>query len=516
MKILYRRCAALDVHKKTVCACVRLCAGKGEVEIHRETFGAFTDDLERLAGWLKSYKVRRVAMESTGVYWTPVWNVLEQKRYGFDLTLVNPATVKALAGQKTDPKDAQRIAELHQYGLLRNSFIPPPPIRRLRDLVRSRVHLEHDQNRITNRIAGLLEKANFKLRSVASSIKGMSVLRMLYAMVEGERDPVRLAKLALGSLREKQSELARAMNGRFSDHFDFQLQQLLEDLQYNQHRVDRLERKIRNEVSPYSDIIERLRSIPAVDEITAWAIISEIGADMTQFPTANHLASWAGLCPGNDESAGKRRSGRARKGNRYLRRTLLQNAWAISHKDGCFLTALFWRVERRRGRKRAAMAVAHRLLIIAYHIIHDGVVYRELGGDFHDHLRPLKTTRRLVDRLDRLGFQVDLRPKPAAPVEAPPTQTPGAAEPVRRGRGRPKGAVGRGYRRHKQSCPKCLERGIPCFHEVKPAPGSAARPSRPRLDPTANANCSLCSRWGIPCIHVRKQLQDNSTNPSPC
>ncbi|HYL77181.1 MAG TPA: IS110 family transposase [Bryobacteraceae bacterium] len=486
MKILYRRCAALDVHKKTVCACIRQIEGKADVQIERSTFGTYTDDLERLGEWLQEHKVKRVAMESTGVYWIPVWNVLEQNRFRLELLLVNPALVKALPGQKTDPKDAGRIAELHQYGLLRGSFIPPKPIRQLRDLVRSRVHIQQDRNRIINRIARLLESANVKLGSVASNIVGKSGRRMLYAIAEGQREPAHLAGLALGQLQKKEGELARALQGRFTDHLRFLLQDLLEDLHHAETRVEQFDRAIRSRLLPHAEAIQRLRTIPGVDEVTAWAIVSEIGFDMSVFPTADHLASWAGLCPGNDESAGKRRSGRTRKGDRYLRRTLVQNAWAVAHAKDSFLTSLFLRIARRRGMKKAALAVAHRILVVAYHILREGVVYRELGSDYHDRLHPLRTTRRLVERLDRLGFQVDLRPKPVTPK---PEMVP---DTVPRGPGRPRGPATRPYpKRFQRTCPRCAEHGIMCIH----SPAASRHPS--------TATCPRCARWGIPCIHLK-------------
>lgn len=507
MKILYRRCAALDVHKKMICACVRKCRGKGEVEVQQQTFGSFSDELEQLGDWLRGHNVKRVAMESTGVYWIPVWNVLERSRYKFDLLLVNPAIVKALPGQKTDPKDATRIAELHQYGLLRGSFIPPPAMRRWRDLIRRRAHLQQDKNRIINRMAGLLERANVKLGSVASNIVGVSGRRMLYAMVEGVRDPVRLASLAVGSLQNKHAELVRALNGRFSDHFRYQLEDLLSDLHYLEGRLERLEGSIRTELAPHEEVVRRLCTIPGVDQITAWTILAEIGLDMSVFASADHLASWAGLCPGNDESAGKRRSGRVRKGNRYLRRTLVQNAWAISHSQkDCFLTSLFLRVARRRGMKRAAMAVAHRVLVIAYHIIRDGVEYRELGGNYHDRLQPLRTTNRLVARLANLGYDVELRPKIHA--AAPQSLLGEPAEPVKRGPGRPPGPAKRPYpKRHKPTCPKCAERNITCIHSAG---------LRPKLPPPAEeSGCLRCARWGIPCIHLRTKVSRGQKSPPP-
>jgi len=280
------------------------------------------------------------------------------------------------------------------------------------------------------------------------------------------------------------------------------LRDLLEDLRYTERRVERLERDIRRQLEPHADVIGRLRTIPGVDETTAWTIISEIGLDMTQFPTANHLASWAGLCPGNEESAGKRRSGRTRKGNRYLRRTLVQNAWAVGHSEGNFLNSLFLRLARRKGMKKAAMAVAHRLLIIAYYIIRDGVEYRELGGDHHDRLHPLRSTRRLVERLAGLGFEVELRPKEPAVQEVQPETS------VPRKRGRPKGSKNRhpytrSYPAPSKPCSKCATRGIPCIHQP---------PSTPTDSP---AHCRQCSTWGLPaCIHAKNFFKTPSNRSS--
>jgi transposase len=462
MKILYRRCAALDVHNQSVRASIREAHGHGEVEIQRQTFGTFSDDLERLRNWLKEHKVRRVAMESTGVYWIPVWNVLERPQSGLELMLVNPTLVKALPGCKTDSKDADRIAELHQYGLLRGSFIPPRPIRRLRDLVRRRTHLVQDKNQITNRIERLLQTANVKLGSVASNILGMSGHKMLWALAGGESNPVRLASLALGKLKDKEADLVRALNGRFDDHFRYLLRDLLEDWDRVESKVGQLGRRVEQELEAQGDVVERLCTIPGVERITAWTILAEIGLDMRQFPDAGHLASWAGLCPGNQESAGKRLSGKTRKGNRYLRRALVQVAWAIAHsKDGNFLTAVFFRIARRRGLKKAALAVAHRVLVIAYYILRDGGVYRELGRDYFDRLHPERTVKRLVQRLENLGLDVALRRR-SAPIAG--------AEPAR--------PVGRSRRAQ-----------------------AAVQPAGISL-----SACRKCARWGIPCIHVRPRV----------
>jgi transposase len=473
MKLLYRRCAALDLHKKTICACIREVCGKQEVHVEEASFGTMTHELVRLGMWLKMHKVKRVAMESTGVYWIPVWNVLEQKRFGLELMLVNPAQVKALPGQKTDPKDAARIAELHQYGLLRGSFIPPTPIRELRDLVRRRAHLQQEKNRIINRIAGLLECANVKLGSVASNIVGVSGTRMLHAMAKGETNAERLSDLAVGSLQNKKEELKRALEGQFDPHFRFLLGELLEDLSHSERKVSHLEERIRAALAPHGDVVARLCTIPTVEEVTAWTILAEIGLDMSAFASGEALASWAGLCPGNEESAGKRRSGRVRKGNRYLRRTLIQNAWAVSHSKDCFLTSLFLRIARRRGMKRAAMAVAHRILIIAFHILRDQVVYRELGGSYHDRLHPVRTARRLIHRLNSLGYKVDLAQLGIS------QEILAALDP----RGRPLGSKkGRGSSSAAQSSP---------------------------ADPNT---CSKCAKWGIPCIHARNRIHRHSNS----
>lgn len=481
MELVYRRCAALDVHKKTICACIREARGKQGVHVQQATFGTVSRELKRLGEWLKEHKVKRVAMESTGVYWIPVWNVLEQKRHGLELLLVNPAQVKALPGQKSDPKDAGRIAELHQYALLRGSFIPPEPVRQLRDLVRRRTHLQQEKNRITNRIAGLLECANVKLGSVASNIIGVSGRRMLDAMAKGESNAERLSELAVGSLRNKKEELKDALEGQYHPHFRFLLGELLEDLSHCERKVSRLEERIRAALAPHGDLVGRLCTIPAVEEVTAWTILAEIGWDMNAFASAHALASWAGLCPGNEESAGKRRSGRVRKGNRYLRRTLVQNAWAVSHSRDCFLSSLFQRIAHRRGMKRAAMAVAHRILIIAFHIIRDGVVYRELGGDYHDRLHPVRTARRLVHRLKNLGYEVDLA------------------------------QLGISQERLAELDP----RGRPLGSKTKDLTGERPRRRGSGQAPPADPKtCPKCANWGIPCIHARNQMA-RACNPDP-
>lgn len=383
MKLLYRRCAGLDVHKRTVSVCVRMRpAGSKETKVETAVFGTFTEELEEMRKWLRKRKVQQVAMESTGVYWMPVWNVLERGQRKFQLVLLNPQQVRALPGRKTDQQDCERIAELMQSGLLRGSFIPPPPIRELRDLTRRRAQLQGDRNRVINRIGRLLETANLKLGSVASNIVGKSGRLILKQVVDGVTDAERLAELAQGRLQDKKAQLAQSMHGYVTKHFRWLLGELLEELARLDHTLEVLDTQIAEQLQPHMDLVARLCTIPGVDRVTAWTLIAELGTDMTVFPDGAHAASWAGVCPGNSESAGKRQSGRTRKGNRYLRRILIQNAWAVSHKKECFLTALFYRVAARRGLKRAAMAVAHRIVVIAYYLIRDGGVYREIADDY--------------------------------------------------------------------------------------------------------------------------------------
>ncbi len=451
MKLLYRCCAGLDIHRDTVSACVRRrVRGQAEAAIEEQVFGTFTQDLERLRSWLRKRKVRQVAMESTGVYWIPVWNVLER---GFSLTLVNPATVRALQGQKTDRIDARRIAEYLQYGLLRGSFIPPKPMRELRDLTRLRVHIQQDRNRVVNRIARLLETVNIKLASLASNIVGTSGMAMLRLLASGVHDPERLADCARGHMRVKIPALVLALEGRPDTHFRWILGELLAKLDQLDQQRARVDARIGELALPYEDRLRRLATIPGVDRTSALVLLAEFGEDMTQFPTAAHLASWAGLCPGNAESAGKRFSGRTRKGDRYVRRILVQSAWAASRANDCFLAALFFRTAQRRGFKKAAVAVAHRIALIAWHILAEaGVEYHERGGDFFDRRNPERTARKLSRRLEAIGYKLTLvaPPKPfGGPSHRP---APKRSEPVV----------------DASICPKCARRGMPrCICLVK-------------------------------------------------
>jgi transposase len=407
MDVFYACCCGLDVHKESVTACVLWAGGKGKKRKEKRQFGTMTQDLLALSDWLRACRVTHVAMESTGVYWKPVWNILEG---AFEVLLVNAQHIKAVPGRKTDQNDAEWIGELLQHGLLRGSFVPPTPIRELRDLTRYRVSLAQECNRIANRIQKVLEDGNIKLASVATDALGASGRAMLKAMIEGEEDVEKLAEMSRGLLRNKIPELRRALQGRLRSHHRFLLKELMEHLEFVESKMARLEREIGEHLRPFEQEVQRLCTIPGVEWVTASGLIAEIGVNMGQFPDAEHLASWAGVCPGNHESAGKRKSGKTRKGSAWLRRCLCQAAWAVSTKKHNYMSALYRRLAARRGKKRAIIAVAHHLLQVAYYILRDGKLYRELGADYFDQLHPNRTKRYLVKRLERLGFQVNLVP----------------------------------------------------------------------------------------------------------
>ena len=405
MQVVYDRCAGLDVHKKTVSACVSLCKAAGAKQQQTRVFRTFTQDLLALADWLKECGVTHVAMEATSVYWRPVWAMLEGQ---FEQMLVNPQHIKAVPGRKTDTKDCEWIADLLQHGLLKGSFVPPTPIQDLRDLTRYRAELRQSQNRVANRIQKLLEQANLKLSSVVSNTLGVSGRHMLEAIIAGHDDPQQLAQLARGRLKEKIPQLKQALQGQVREHHRFLLAEYLDEWDALGDRIGRIEAKIDTRVRPYESAVTLWQTLPGVDWVTACNLVAEIGVDMKQFPTAQHLASWAALCPGNHESAGKRKSGKTRKGNKWLRRALCQAAWAAARTKDCYLSAQFKRLVGRRGMKRGLVAVAHSMLIIAYYVLKTGQGYRELGGNYLEQINKEQLQRYLVKRLERLGLRVSI------------------------------------------------------------------------------------------------------------
>jgi transposase len=411
LETLYPRCAGLDVHKNNVVVCLRCCDRPGKVLEEIRTFPTMTADLLALADWLAEHGVTHVAMESTGVYWKPVFNLLEG---GVHVLLVNAEHIKQVPGRKTDVKDCQWIAQLLQHGLLKASFVPPRPIRELRDLTRQRTQLIQERSAAANRIQQVLEDANVKLASVATDVLGVSGRDVLKALIAGETDPAQLADLARQRLRQKIPALQQALHGRVTEHHRFLLRLHLDHVAQLEKLIGRLGARIEKALAPFAEAQEHLQTIPGVSQRVAETVLAEIGTQMEQYPSANHLASWAGMCSGNKESAGKRRSGRSTKGDRWLKRILVQAAWAASHTRGTYLAAQYRRLARRRGSKRALVAVGHTLLVIMSHVLKRGTTYQELGADFLDRLEPERLTRRLVKRLEALGHKVTLEPVEAA------------------------------------------------------------------------------------------------------
>ena len=429
MRVMYERCCGLDIHKASIAACA-LIAEKGKTREETRRFGTMTADLRGLAEWLQSKGIRHVAMESTGVYWRPVWNILEPA--GFELLLANAQEVKVVPGRKTDQKDSQWIADLHKHGLLRNSFVPPRAIRHLRDLTRTRVILTQEHGSICNRIQKVLEDANIKLGSVASDVFGASGRAILRALMKEENDAEALADLSKGTLRKKIPQLRRALEGQVTAHHRSLLAGHWKRMEFLEHEIADFETQIADRMkptpeemarpmqnvapdaparlSPREEAIQLWMEIPGVSWTAACGMVAELGVNMDQFPSAAHVASWAALCPGNNESAGKRLSGKTRKGNVWLRRTMCEVAWAASHKKDSYFAAQFRRIASRRGNKRAVMAVAHSILVTAYHMLKHKRHYKELGGDFFDVVNRDKVRDRLIRRLTKLGFNVTLKP----------------------------------------------------------------------------------------------------------
>ena len=411
MDTIYGNVAGLDVHQKTIVVCVRKVLPDGGSKEKVNQFGTMTSDLLRMSEWLASEGVTHVAMESTGVYWKPVFNILEGH---CQVILVNAEHIKQVPGRKTDVKDCAWIAQLLQHGLLKASFVPPEPIRELRDVTRQRTQLIAEKASAANRIQKVLEDANIKLACVATDVMGVSGRAMLEALIDGVSDPKELADLARMRLRAKIPELQLALQGRVTDHHRFLLRLHLDHVSHLEQLIGRLSARIEELMAPFAEAQARLETIPGISQRVAETVVAEIGPRMEQFPTAAHLASWAGMSPGNDESAGKRRSGHTTYGNRWLRAMLVQAAWAASRTKLTYLSAQYRRLAKRRGKKRALVAVGHTLLVMIYHVLKKGTTYAELGADFLDRQEPERLTRQLVKRLESLGHKVTLEPRPAA------------------------------------------------------------------------------------------------------
>jgi transposase len=410
--VLVDCCAGLDVHKDQVTACVRRWSSGRRREGQTRTFATFEASLGELRAWLVAAGATEVAMEATGVYWKPVWYALEDG--GFGLHLVNPQHVKAVSGRKTDVRDAAWLAQLLECGLLTDSFVPPREIRQLRDVTRYRRRLTEDKGRETLRLQKLLEDAQVKLDSVVTDITGVSARLILEAMCEGERDPDVLAEMAKRRLRVKIPLLRQAVPGRFNDHHALLVGELLDHIDYLQAAIARLDARVEELIAPFVDARDRLMTIPGIKRVTAEIVIAEIGTDMGRFPTAAHLASWAGVCPGNHESAGKHRSGKTRKGDPWLESALVEAAWSAARTKGTSLQVRFWRIAKRRGTEKAAMALAHHLLVVAWHLLAESVTYHELGPDYATRPDdPARRQRHLVHQLEQLGLKVTVEPTAA-------------------------------------------------------------------------------------------------------
>ena len=411
MQVVHQRCCGLDVHKKTVVACIMVTLDTGEVKKRVKTFSTMTVDLLTLADWLRSFQVTHVAMESTGVFWKPVFNLLEED---FTVILINAQHMKAVSGRKTDIKDSEWITDLLRHGLLKASFIPPQPIRVLRDLSRYRTTLVQERSQEVNRLQKTLEGANIKLAAVATDVLGKSGRDMIQALIDGTTDADVLAELARGVLRKKLPQLQEALFGRVQPHHQTLLRHILAHIDFLDTQLAELQKEIEAHLFPYKEECELLVSIPGIQANTAAVIIAEIGVDMSIFPSAKNLSSWAGVCPGNRQSGGKRLKSTITGGNPYLRSVLTQVAWAVSHTKDNYLSAQYHRLARRIGKKKAIVALAHSILVIIYHVLRTKKPYAELGADHFDKLNTERIQQHHIRRLQQLGFEVTITKKEVA------------------------------------------------------------------------------------------------------
>lgn len=407
--IKYPSCAGLDVHKKFVMVCRLWVDGQGQTQKEKRKYATMTADLEEMASWLAEGGTTHVAMESSGVYWQPIYNILEGR---FTIFLVNAQAIKRMPGRKTDIQDAEWIATLMQHGLLQASFIPDQQQRELRELTRYRQSLVEERNRYANRLQKVLEGTNLKLASVVTDIQGLSAQMILRAILAGEEDPERLAELAQRKLRNKRTELERALVGKLTAHHRFMLSQLLSQLDFLDEQITQIDTRIETQLGqmpPFQNAIHLLDTIPGVSSHLATIIVAEIGVDMSRFPSDRHLTAWAGVAPGNNETGGKQRSGKTRKGNQYLQRGLVIGAHAAARTKQTYLHSLYARLAARRGRNRAAVAVARTILQATYYMLKRGETYQELGQDYLDQLDRDHTAKRLIRRLQAIGFIVEVR-----------------------------------------------------------------------------------------------------------